>query len=140
VDRSAAYASRHIAKNIVAAGVAKQCLVQLAYAIGVADPVGFYINTYGSALINHSDADIADKLKPLFGLRPFQIEEKFGLRQPIYQETAAYGHMGRKPETVTKTFTRPGENGLITKEMTVNLFAWEKLDMVDAIKSAMNLS
>ena len=140
VDRSAAYASRHIAKNIVAAGVAKQCLVQLAYAIGVADPVGFYINTYGSALINHSDADIADKLKPLFGLRPFQIEEKFGLRQPIYQETAAYGHMGRKPETVTKTYTRPGENGLITKEMTVNLFAWEKLDMVDAIKSAMNLS
>jgi|TARA_B110000483_G_scaffold243533_1_gene333908 S-adenosylmethionine synthetase len=144
VDRSAAYAARYVAKNIVAAGVAKQVLVQLAYAIGVAEPVGFYLNTYGTASVigNNgdilSDGDISSKLKPLFDLRPFSIESKFGLREPIYSETAAYGHMGRKNEVVTKTFKRPSENGMdvITKE--VELFTWEKLDAVSEIQSVFN--
>ncbi len=144
VDRSAAYAARYVAKNIVAAGVAKQVLVQLAYAIGVAEPVGFYLNTYGTASVIGnggeilSDGDISFKLKPLFDLRPFSIESKFGLREPIYSETAAYGHMGRKNEIVTKTFKRPSESGMdvITKE--VELFTWEKLDAVSEIKSVFN--
>ena len=145
VDRSAAYAARHIAKNIVAAGVAKQCLVQLAYAIGVADPVGFYLNTYGTSKVKDaegkkmSDGALAQALQPLFGLRPFQIETKFGLRQPMYQETAAYGHMGRPAEVVEKTFTRPTEGGLETKTMKVELFTWEKLDMVELIQKELNL-
>ena len=142
VDRSAAYAARYVAKNIVAAGVAKQALVQLAYAIGVAEPVGFYINTYGTSLVKDSKGDlmndgaIARILKPLFDLRPFSIESKFGLRDPIYAETAAYGHMGRKNEIVKKTFKRPTENGQEVVTKTVELFTWEKLDSVDLIKSA----
>ena len=140
VDRSAAYAARYVAKNIVAAGVAKQVLVQLAYAIGVAEPVGFYINTYGTSLVKDSKGDlmndgaIAKLLKPLFDLRPFSIESKFGLRDPIYAETAAYGHMGRKNEIVEKTFKRPTENGQEVITKTGELFTWEKLDMLDKIK------
>ena len=145
VDRSAAYAARYVAKNIVAAGVAKQALIQLAYAIGVAEPVGFYINTYGTSLVKDSkgnlmnDGELARVLKPLFDLRPFSIESKFGLRDPIYSETAAYGHMGRKNEIVEKRFKRPTENGqeIITKK--VELFTWEKLDSVDLIKSAFKI-
>ena len=145
VDRSAAYAARYVAKNIVAAGVAKQALVQLAYAIGVAEPVGFYINTYGTSLVKDSKGDlmndgaIARILKPLFDLRPFSIESKFGLRDPIYAETAAYGHMGRKNEIVKKTFKRPTENGQEVLTKTVELFTWEKLDSVDLIKSAFKI-
>ena len=145
VDRSAAYAARYVAKNIVAAGVAKQVLVQLAYAIGVAEPVGFYINTYGTSLVKDSNGDlmndgaIAKLLKPLFDLRPFSIESKFGLRDPIYAETAAYGHMGRKNEIVEKTFKRPTENGQEVITKTVELFTWEKLDSIDLIKSAFNI-
>ena len=145
VDRSAAYAARYVAKNIVAAGVAKQALVQLAYAIGVAEPVGFYINTYGTSLVKDSKGDlmndgaIARILKPLFDLRPFSIESKFGLRDPIYAETAAYGHMGRKNEIVEKTFKRPTENGQEVITKTVELFTWEKLDSIDLIKSAFNI-
>lgn len=145
VDRSAAYAARYVAKNIVAAGVAKQALVQLAYAIGVAEPVGFYINTYGTSLVKDSKGDlmndgaIARVLKPLFDLRPFSIESKFGLRDPIYAETAAYGHMGRKNEIVKKTFKRPTENGQEVVTKTVELFTWEKLDSVDLIKSAFKI-
>jgi S-adenosylmethionine synthetase len=145
VDRSAAYAARYVAKNIVAAGVAKQALVQLAYAIGVSQPVGFYINTYGTSSVTNSngelmnDGAIAKVLKPLFDLRPFSIESKFGLRDPIYAETAAYGHMGRKNMTVEKTFKRPTENGPETITKTVELFTWEKLDSVDLIKSAFKI-
>ena len=145
VDRSAAYAARYVAKNIVAAGVAKQALVQLAYAIGVAEPVGFYINTYGTSLVKDSKGDlmndgaIARILKPLFDLRPFSIESKFGLRDPIYAETASYGHMGRKNEIVKKTFKRPTENGQEVVTKTVELFTWEKLDSVDLIKSAFKI-
>lgn len=141
VDRSAAYAARYVAKNLVAAGVAKQALVQLAYAIGVAEPVGFYINTYNTALVRGadgkklSDGAIAERVQKMFDLRPYAIEQKFGLRQPIYVETAAYGHMGRAPETVTKEFRRPGANGIEKKEMTVELFTWEKLDAVDQIRA-----
>jgi len=145
VDRSAAYAARYVAKNLVAAGVAKQVLVQLAYAIGVAEPVGFYVNTYNTALVKGADGKklndgaIADRIRGLFDLRPYFIEQKFGLRQPIYAETAAYGHMGRTPETVTKVFNRPGANGVEEKTMTVNLFTWEKLDSTDAIRAAFGL-
>jgi S-adenosylmethionine synthetase len=145
VDRSAAYAARYVAKNIVAAGVAKQALIQLAYAIGIAEPVGFYINTYGTSLVKDSkgdlmnDSDIARVLKPLFDLRPFSIESKFGLRDPIYSETAAYGHMGRKNEIVEKTFKRPTESGQEVITKTVELFTWEKLDSVDLIKSAFKI-
>ena len=145
VDRSAAYAARYVAKNIVAAGVAKQVLVQLAYAIGIAEPVGFYLNTYGTASVlgndgnTLNDGEISSKLEPLFDLRPFSIESKFGLREPIYSETASYGHMGRKNEIVTKTFKRPSENGMEELTKTVELFTWEKLDAVDEIKSVFNL-
>jgi len=131
VDRSAAYAARHIAKNLVAAGIADEVLVQVAYAIGVAKPLNLYINTYGTALVNFNDAEIATKIEKLFDLRPKAIEEQLKLRLPIYEETASYGHVGRTPITVNKTF-KDG-NG---KEFTeiVDLFTWEKLDKVDDIK------
>lgn len=136
VDRSAAYATRHIAKNLVAAGVCGEALVQVAYAIGVARPVGLYVNTYGSAKVDLSDGDIARKLENVFDMRPYAIEQRFKLRTPIYGETAAYGHMGRDPQTVTKSFTNgSGE----TVEHTVRLFPWEELDMVDAVKQAFGL-
>ncbi len=137
VDRSAAYAARHIAKNMVAAGIAEEVLVQVAYAIGVAQPMNLYVNTYGTAKVNMSDAQIADKINALFDMRPKAIEDRLKLRNPIYQETAAYGHMGRTPRTVTKTFK--GSSGKeIIKE--VELFTWEKTDMIDAIKKAFNIS
>lgn len=131
VDRSAAYASRHIAKNLVAAGVAEEVLVQLSYAIGIAEPVGVYVNTYGTSKIELSDNDIAERITKLFDLRPRAIEERLKLRNPIYRETAAYGHMGRKPRTVKKSYGSP-YFGKIEKE--VELFTWEKLDYVDAVK------
>ena len=128
VDRSAAYEARHIAKNLVAAGIADEVLVQIAYAIGMAEPVNIYINTYGTAKTGTSDAEIADKIRPVLDLRPKAIEERLKLRNPIYEETAAYGHMGRKPRKATKTFITPG--GLeIRRE--VELFTWEKTDLAD---------
>ena len=136
VDRSAAYASRHIAKNLVAAGVADEILVQLAYAIGVAQPVGVYVNTYGRSNVSVSDGEIAEKVKAIFDLRPAAIEERLKLRNPIYLDSAAYGHMGREPKTVTKTFESP-YNGKVTKEL--ELFTWEKLDFVDTIKETFGL-
>ncbi len=140
VDRSAAYATRHIAKNLVAAGVADEVLVQVSYAIGITEPCGVYINTFGSSKVNLSDGDIALKVEKLFDLRPYAIEKRLKLRNPIYAETAAYGHMGRKNETVIKKFQRNRENGkLETKEIEVELFTWEKLDYLDKIKEAFNL-
>ena len=136
VDRSAAYAARYIAKNMVAAGVADEMLVQLAYAIGVAQPVSIYVDTYGRSNVKMSDGEIAEKIKQMFDLRPKAIERIFKLRQPIYLETAAYGHMGRKNETVTKTFTSRYHE---TKTVEVELFTWEKLDRVDEIKKAFNI-
>ncbi|WP_319479895.1 methionine adenosyltransferase [uncultured Draconibacterium sp.] len=136
VDRSAAYASRHIAKNLVAAGVANEILVQLAYAIGVAQPVGVFVNTYGRSNVSVSDGEIAEKVKAIFDLRPAAIEERLKLRNPIYQESAAYGHMGREPKTITKTFESP-YSGKVTKEL--ELFTWEKLDFVDTIKKTFGL-
>ncbi|WP_294823101.1 methionine adenosyltransferase [uncultured Flavobacterium sp.] len=136
VDRSAAYATRHIAKNLVAAGVADEILVQVSYAIGVAKPMGIYINTYGTGKVGLSDGEIAKKVEELFDMRPYFIEQRLKLRNPIYSETAAYGHMGRTPETVTKTFKSP--SGEI-KEVTVELFTWEKLDYADKVKAAFNL-
>ena len=131
VDRSAAYAARHIAKNMVAAGVADEMLVQLSYAIGVAEPVSIYVNTYGRSKVNMTDGEIAKKIGQLFDLRPKKIEQTLKLRQPIYLETAAYGHMGRQWEVVEKTFTSHYHP---TKTMRVELFTWEKLDRVDDIK------
>lgn len=136
VDRSAAYAARHIAKNMVAAGVAKEMLVQLSYAIGVAKPVGVYVETKGSALNGHSDSFIAEKIQEIFDLRPAAIEQRLKLRNPIYRETAAYGHMGRTPQTVSKVFESP-YNGKI--EVEVELFTWEKLDYVDQVKKAFGI-
>jgi len=136
VDRSAAYATRHIAKNLVAAGVADEILVQVSYAIGVAKPMGVYINTYGTGKLDLTDGEIAKIVEDIFDLRPYFIEQRLKLRNPIYSETAAYGHMGRKPETVTKTFTAP--NGDV-KTLEVELFTWEKLDYVDTVKAAFNL-
>ena len=136
VDRSAAYAARHIAKNLVAAGVADEMLIQISYAIGVAEPVSIYVNTYGTSHVNLSDGEIADKIKTLFDLRPKAIEERLKLRNPIYLETAAYGHMGREPQTVTKKYTSRYEG---TKEIVVELFTWEKLDYVDKVKEAFGL-
>ncbi len=136
VDRSAAYAARHIAKNLVAAGVADEILVQLAYAIGVARPVGIYVNTYGRKNIPLSDGEIAGKIEQLFDLRPAAIENRLKLRNPIYLETAAYGHMGRAPVTIMKKFETP-YFGKVEKE--VELFTWEKLDYVDPIKAAFGL-
>jgi S-adenosylmethionine synthetase len=136
VDRSAAYAARHIAKNMVAAGVAKEILVQLSYAIGVAKPVGVYVETRGNALYGHSDSMIAEKIQDIFDLRPAAIEQRLKLRNPIYRETAAYGHMGRQPKKVTKVFESP-YNGRI--ELEVELFTWEKLDYVEQIKKAFGI-
>ena len=136
VDRSAAYAARYIAKNMVAAGVADEMLVQLAYAIGVAEPVSVYVNTYGRSHVAMSDGEIAAKIKEMFDLRPKAIERKFKLRQPMYLETAAYGHMGRKNEVVTKTFTSHYHE---TRTIDVELFTWEKLDSVGNIRKAFDL-
>ncbi|TAE20715.1 MAG: methionine adenosyltransferase [Cytophagales bacterium] len=135
VDRSAAYATRHIAKNMVAAGLCDQVLVQVSYAIGVAQPCGLYVNTYGSAKSGMNDGEIARKIETIFDMRPYAIEQRLKLRNPIYSETAAYGHMGRKNEVVTKTF---GANGS-AKQVEVELFTWEKLDMVDTIKETFGL-
>lgn len=136
VDRSAAYAARHIAKNIVAAGVAEEALVQVAYAIGVAEPVSLCVNTNGTAKVSLTDAEISERVSKIFDMRPAAIERRLKLRQPIYQETAAYGHMGRKPEVVKKTFYSK-YNG--DKTMSVELFTWEKLDYVDKVKEAFGL-
>ena len=136
VDRSAAYAARYIAKNMVAAGVADEMLVQLAYAIGVAEPVSVYVDTYGKSHVKESDGEIAEKIKKMFDLRPHAIERSLKLRQPMYLETAAYGHMGRKNEIVKKTFTSRYHE---TKTMEVELFTWEKLDQVDRIKKEFGL-
>ncbi|MCH5219312.1 MAG: methionine adenosyltransferase [Muribaculaceae bacterium] len=135
VDRSAAYAARHIAKNLVAAGVCDRALVQVAYAIGVAQPVSLYVNTFGTAHVAMSDGEISRKVKELFDMRPAAIEERFELRTPIYEETAAYGHVGRIPRTTSKRFVIDG----VTTEVTVNLFKWEELDRVDDIKKAFSL-
>ena len=136
VDRSAAYAARHIAKNMVAAGVADEMLVQISYAIGVAEPINIYVNTYGKSRVNMSDGEIAKVVGKLFDLRPKAIEERLKLRNPIYEETAAYGHMGRKPQTVTKTFQ---SRYMEPKAVEVELFTWEKLDYVDQIKKEFSL-
>ena len=136
VDRSAAYAARHIAKNMVAAGVADEMLVQISYAIGVARPVNIYVNTYGRSHVGMSDGEIAQKIDDLFDLRPKAIEDRLKLRNPIYEETAAYGHMGREPQTVTKVFE---SRYMPTKTIEVELFTWEKLDYVDKIKAAFGL-
>ena len=135
VDRSAAYAARHIAKNLVAAGVADEILIQVAYAIGVAEPVGIYVNTYGTAKVNMPDAEIAEKVKKLFPLTPAAIQKRLKLLNPIYAETAAYGHFGREPKVVKKTFIADGKK--IEKE--VELFTWEKLDYVDKVKKEFGL-
>jgi S-adenosylmethionine synthetase len=136
VDRSAAYATRHIAKNLVAAGVCDEVLVQVSYAIGVAQPMGIYINTYGTSKINLHDGEIAAKVSELFDMTPYAIETRFKLRNPIYSETAAYGHFGKPSKTISKTFTSP-EGRTITKD--VELFTWEKLDYVDKVKAAFSL-
>jgi S-adenosylmethionine synthetase len=136
VDRSAAYATRHIAKNLVAAGVCDEVLVQVSYAIGVAEPMGLYVNTYGTAKIEMTDGEIAKKVSEVFDMRPYFIEQRLKLRNPIYSETAAYGHMGRKSETVEKTFVSP--EGKVVKKK-VELFTWEKLDYVTKIKKAFGL-
>lgn len=135
VDRSGAYATRHIAKNMVAAGLCDEVLVQVSYAIGVVEPMGLYVNTYGTAKVDMTDGEIAQKISELFDMRPAAIEKRLKLRNPIYGPTAAYGHMGRKPETRTITFKNAGQES--TKE--VELFTWEKLDFIDQIKSAFSL-
>ena len=138
VDRSAAYATRHVAKNLVAAGVCDEVLVQVAYAIGVAEPMGLYVNTYGTSKVSQTDGEIADMLMKMdkFDMRPYFIEQRFNLRSPIYSESAAYGHMGRKTETVTKTFVDGGGNSI---DVEVKLFPWEELNGVEDLKSAFNL-
>ena len=136
VDRSAAYAARHIAKNMVAAGVADEMLVQVSYAIGVAKPMNIYVNTYGKSRVKMSDSEIAEKIEQLFDLRPKAIERTLKLRQPMYLETAAYGHMGRKCEVVKKTFTSRYHE---TKVLDIELFTWEKLDRVEDIKKAFSI-
>ncbi len=136
VDRSAAYAARHIAKNMVAAGVADEMLVQLSYAIGVAEPVSIFVDTYGKSHVNMTDGEIAEKIKSIFSLTPYAIEQRLKLRNPIYEETAAYGHMGREPQTVTKKYESLYHE---TKEVTVELFTWEKLDYVEEIKKCFSL-
>jgi len=136
VDRSAAYAARHIAKNMVAAGVADEMLVQLSYAIGVAEPVSIFVDTYGKSHVEMTDGEIAEKIKELFPLTPYAIEQRLKLRNPIYEETAAYGHMGREPRIVTKCFDSLYQE---TKKVTVELFTWEKLDYVDKVKAAFGL-
>ena len=136
VDRSAAYAARHMAKNLVAAGVADEILVQLSYAIGVVEPTSIYVNTYGTSKVDLSDAEIAAKAATLFDMRPYAIEQRLKLRNPMYLETASYGHMGRQPLTLTKTFESP-YNGKVSKE--VELFTWEKLDYIESIKKEFQL-
>ena len=136
VDRSAAYATRHIAKNIVAAGVCDEILVQVSYAIGVAKPMGIFVNTYGTTKIDFSDSEIAKKIEDIFDMRPYYIEKRLKLRSPMYLETASYGHMGRKNEIIKKEFKSPDGNSLI---LDVELFTWEKLDFVDKIKNEFKL-
>lgn len=136
VDRSAAYATRHIAKNLVAAGVADEVLVQVSYAIGVVEPMGIYINTYGTAKVGMNDGEIAKKVSELFDMRPYAIETRLKLRSPMYSETAAYGHMGRENKVVKKTFINSSNQ---PKEFEVELFTWEKLDFVDKVKAAFGL-
>ena len=136
VDRSAAYAARHAAKNLVAAGVAEEILVQVSYAIGVVEPTSIFVDTYGTSKVAISDGEIAQKVAELFDMRPFAIEDRLKLRNPIYFETAAYGHMGKEPRIVSKVFESP-YNGRVEKE--VELFTWEKLDMIDKVKLAFNL-
>ena len=136
VDRSAAYATRHIAKNMVAAGLCDEVLVQVAYAIGVAEPVGFYVNTYGTAKVQMTDGEIAKRVEKLFDMRPYAITQRFGLKNPIYRQTAAYGHMGRDPyEAQVEVYDAAGRK----RKKKVQFFGWEKLDMVDAIKKEFNL-
>ncbi len=137
VDRSAAYAARHIAKNLVAAGVASEILIQVSYAIGIAEPMSIYVNTYGKSNVNLSDAEIAEKVKQLFDMRPKAIEERLKLRNPIYFETASYGHMGREPQVVRKVFSSRYMPEPVVCE--VELFTWEKLDYVDKVKKAFGL-
>ena len=137
VDRSAAYATRHIAKNLVAAGVCDEVLVQVAYAIGVAKPVGLYVNTYGTAKVGITDGEIAKRVEKIFDMRPYFIEQRFNLRTPIYSETAAYGHMGRESQVVEKVFCKGKQN---EKRVKVELFPWEKLDHVDEVKKAFKIS
>ncbi len=137
VDRSAAYATRHIAKNLVAAGVCDEALVQVSYAIGVAKPTSINVKTFGTSNVQMTDGEISRKVENLFDLRPYFIEQRLKLCKPIYSETAAYGHMGRKPETIEKTFVSP-EGRKVTK--TVELFTWEKLDYVDKVKEAFGLN
>jgi len=136
VDRSAAYATRHIAKNLVAAGVCDEITVQVSYAIGVAKPMGLYVNTNGTSKVKMTDGEIALKASEVFDMRPYFIEQRLKLRQPMYSECAAYGHMGRTPETVSKTFN--GANGEV-KQMDVELFTWEKLDFIDQVKTAFGI-
>jgi S-adenosylmethionine synthetase len=136
VDRSAAYATRHIAKNLVAAGICDEVLVQVAYAIGVAEPVGLYVNTYGTSKVNKKDGEIASIVGELIDMRPYAIEQRFKLRTPIYSETAAYGHMGREPQIVNKVFNKGKKNEVKVK---VELFPWEKLDYVDALKKGFGM-
>ncbi|MFM2228910.1 MAG: hypothetical protein RL607_168, partial [Bacteroidota bacterium] len=136
VDRSAAYATRHIAKNLVAAGLCDEVLVQVSYAIGVAKPTSINVNTYGTAKVNLKDGDISKIVETIFDMRPYYIEQRLKLRNPIYSETAAYGHMGRTPEVVTKTFKSPDGQ---SKTVEVELFTWEKLDHVEKVKAAFNL-
>jgi S-adenosylmethionine synthetase len=136
VDRSAAYAARHIAKNLVAAGVAKEILVQLSYAIGVVEPTSININTYNTSKVSLSDPEIAEKVSEIFDLRPYAIENRLKLRNPIYLETAAYGHMGRQPQVITKVFESPYSGRV---EKTVELFTWEKLDYLNTIKNTFKL-
>ena len=136
VDRSAAYATRHIAKNLVAAGLCDECLVQVAYAIGLAEPVGLYVNTYGTAKVKMTDGEISDRVKKLFDLRPYAIVERFGLKNPIFRPTAAYGHMGRDPfEGEVVVYDAAGRR----RKKKVQFFGWEKLDMVDKIKEEFGL-
>ncbi|TNF41963.1 MAG: methionine adenosyltransferase [Bacteroidetes bacterium] len=137
VDRSAAYAARHIAKNMVAAGVAREMLVQVSYAIGVAEPVGIFVNTFGTSKVKQSDGEIAKIIQKMFDLRPAMIEKEYGLRKPIYSETAAYGHMGREPRTIEKSFR--SFNGKPDKKVAVQLFKWEELNKVNAVKKAFGL-
>jgi S-adenosylmethionine synthetase len=136
VDRSAAYAARHIAKNLIAAGVADEILVQVSYAIGVAKPMGIFVDTYGTAKVKMNDGMIAKKIEELFDMRPYAIEKRLKLRNPIYSETAAYGHMGRESKVVKKTFV--SSDGRI-KNLEVELFTWEKLDYVNKVKKAFGL-
>lgn len=137
VDRSAAYATRHIAKNLVAAGLCDEVLVQVAYAIGVAKPVGLYVNTFGTSKVKFSDGEVSRKIEKIFDMRPYFIEQRFKLRTPIYSETAAYGHMGREPRTAEKVFNKGKANELKVK---VELFPWEKLDYVDQVKKSFGLN